>query len=118
MRARPIDAFFIELAARMTGQLDQLGFPLCRGGVMAINPVWRSPSAVAPADRPWIRRRSEVAMQLADVLFDFQSVFGERRLAEWCGAILELCRENRASCARCSACRPSTAPASAGSAGC
>jgi CBS domain-containing protein len=36
-----IDPFFIELAERMTTQMDQLGFPLCRGGVMATNPVWR-----------------------------------------------------------------------------
>ncbi|MCC2663272.1 MAG: hypothetical protein K0S35_1194 [Geminicoccaceae bacterium] len=91
-----IDAFFIELAARMTGQLDQLGFPLCRGGVMAINPVWRK--SVSQWRRQiglWVRRRGEVAMQLADVLFDFQSVFGERRLADevW-RHILELCRDH------------------------
>ena len=91
-----IDAFFIELAARMTGQLDQLGFPLCRGGVMAINPVWRkSISQWRQQIGLWVRRRSEVAMQLADVLFDFQSVFGERRLADDLRrAILGLCREN------------------------
>ena len=91
-----IDAFFIELAARMTGQLDQLGFPLCRGGVMAINPVWRkSISQWRQQIGLWVRRRSEVAMQLADVLFDFQSVFGERRLADDLRrAILGLCRQN------------------------
>ena len=90
-----IDAFFIELAARMTGQLDQLGFPLCRGGVMAINPVWRkSISQWRQQIGLWVRRRSEVAMQLTDVLFDFQNVFGERRLADDLRrAILGLCRE-------------------------
>jgi signal-transduction protein with cAMP-binding, CBS, and nucleotidyltransferase domain len=91
-----IDAFFIELAARTTAHLDQLGFPLCRGGVMAINPVWRkSISQWRHQVGLWELRRGEIALQLADVLFDFQSVFGERRLADelW-SAILGLCRDN------------------------
>jgi CBS domain-containing protein len=91
-----IDPFFIELALRMTSQLDQLGFPLCRGGVMAINPVWRKTgSQWRQQVTRWIARRNEVAMQLADVLFDFQSVFGESRLAEELRrTILGLCRAN------------------------
>jgi signal-transduction protein with cAMP-binding, CBS, and nucleotidyltransferase domain len=91
-----IDAFFIELAARMTGQLDQLGFPLCRGGVMAINPVWRKtlPQWRRQVTR-WIARRSEVAMQLADVLFDYRCVFGAAALAaELRATILRLTRAN------------------------
>jgi CBS domain-containing protein len=78
-----IDPFFIELAARMTTQMDQLGFPLCRGGVMAINPVWRkTASQWRHQVTRWIRGRSEIAMRLCDVLFDFQSVYGEAGLAE------------------------------------
>lgn len=91
-----IDPFFIELADRMTRQLDELGFPFCRGGVMAINPVWRkSIGQWRQQVTRWISRRSEVAMQLCDVLFDFQSVFGETALAaELREAILRLCRAN------------------------
>jgi signal-transduction protein with cAMP-binding, CBS, and nucleotidyltransferase domain len=78
-----IDPFFIELAARMTTHMDQLGFPLCRGGVMAINPVWRKTASQWRRQvTSWIRRRSEIAMRLCDVLFDFQSVYGEAELAE------------------------------------
>ncbi|MGH6905447.1 MAG: putative nucleotidyltransferase substrate binding domain-containing protein, partial [Geminicoccaceae bacterium] len=78
-----IDPFFIELALRMTTQMDQLGFPLCRGGVMAINPVWRkTASQWRQQVTAWIERRSEVAMQLCDVLFDFQSVYGASALAD------------------------------------
>ena len=60
-----IDAFFIELAERMTGQLDALGFPLCRGGVMATNPVWRKtlPQWRQQVSR-WAARRSDVALLL------------------------------------------------------
>ncbi len=91
-----IDAFFIELADRMNGQLDRLGFPLCRGGVMAINPVWRKTIGQWRQQvTRWIARRHEVALQLADVLFDFQSVFGEAGLADQLRrTILGLCRAN------------------------
>jgi signal-transduction protein with cAMP-binding, CBS, and nucleotidyltransferase domain len=91
-----IDPFFIELAARMTTQLDTLGFPLCRGGVMAINPVWRK-TASQWHDQVlgWIRRRNEVALQLCDVLFDFQDFYGDSQLAEGLRTvILGLCRAN------------------------
>ena len=91
-----IDAFFIELAARMIRHLDDLGFPLCRGGVMAINPVWRKTiSQWRQQVTGWVARRSDVALQLADVLFDFQSVFGEVALAhELRRTILRLCHVN------------------------
>jgi CBS domain-containing protein len=91
-----IDAFFIGLAARMTVQLDRLGFPLCRGGVMAINPVWRKTASQWRLQvTAWISRRREVAMQLCDVLFDFQSFYGETSLAEGLRTvILRLCQAN------------------------
>lgn len=91
-----VDAFFIELAARMTGQLAELGFPLCRGGVMAINPVWRKtlPQWRQQVTR-WVARRSAPALQLADVLFDYRCVFGEEGLADELRAtILHLVRAN------------------------
>jgi CBS domain-containing protein len=91
-----IDPFFIELAARMSAQLDTLGFPSCRGGVMAINPVWRKTKSQWRAQiRGWIGRRNEVALQLCDVLFDFQSFYGEASLAEDLrSVILRLCQAN------------------------
>jgi CBS domain-containing protein len=78
-----IDPYFIELALRMTTQMDELGFPLCRGGVMATNPVWRKTGRQWRHQvTRWIRRRSEVALRLCDVLFDFQSVYGDAELAD------------------------------------
>jgi CBS domain-containing protein len=89
-----IDPFFIELAERMTTQLDALGFPVCRGGVMAVNPVWRKTGSQWQAQiARWMGLRSDVALQLCDVLFDFQSFYGEAGLAEEVrGVILGLCR--------------------------
>ena len=91
-----IDPFFIELAARMTDELDQLGFPLCRGGVMATNPVWRKTrSQWRQQFERWIAKRSEVALLLCDVLFDFRASTALTRLAEELrDMILASCREN------------------------
>jgi signal-transduction protein with cAMP-binding, CBS, and nucleotidyltransferase domain len=63
---------------------------------MAINPVWRKTASQWHAQLlGWIRRRNEVALQLCDVLFDFQGFYGETRLAEDLRAvILGLCQAN------------------------
>jgi signal-transduction protein with cAMP-binding, CBS, and nucleotidyltransferase domain len=50
---------------------------------MAINPVWRKTSRQWRQQvARWMRTRSEIAMRHCDVLFDFQSVYGEAQLAE------------------------------------
>jgi len=77
-----IDGWFIELAARVTGELDRIGFPFCRGGVMAINPVWRKTLAQWKQQTAmWARRRSATAVRLADIFFDFQPAAGDMALA-------------------------------------
>lgn len=78
-----IDAYYIELADRMTVMLDKVGIPLCRGNVMATNPVWRK--TVSQWRRQvdiWMRKRSDVAIRLADIFFDFRAGFGEPALAQ------------------------------------
>jgi signal-transduction protein with cAMP-binding, CBS, and nucleotidyltransferase domain len=77
-----IDAFFIELAQRMTRDLDAVGLPLCQGFVMATNPLWRKTLTQWRAQTAqWATRRSEQAVLNADIFFDFQPVWGEGRLA-------------------------------------
>ncbi len=77
-----IDEFFIDLAERMTTELDAIGFPLCRGNVMAINPVWRK-TAAQWRDQTvmWSRKRNFLAARLFDLFFDFRSVSGRHDLA-------------------------------------
>ncbi|MFQ5785275.1 MAG: DUF294 nucleotidyltransferase-like domain-containing protein [Alphaproteobacteria bacterium] len=78
-----IDAFFIELAERMTQALDAIGIPLCRGNVMATNPVWRKTLSQWRAQIDlWMHKRSAVALRLADIFFDFRITHGADRLAE------------------------------------
>jgi signal-transduction protein with cAMP-binding, CBS, and nucleotidyltransferase domain len=77
-----IDGFFIELAERMTRDLDHIGFPLCRGYVMATNPLWRKTLGQwIEQIGLWSRKRSVTAIRLADIFFDFQPVCGDRALA-------------------------------------
>ncbi len=77
-----IDAFFLELAARVTRELDAVGFPLCRGNVMATNPVWRKTARQWREQiRYWLGRRSEAVLRYSDIFFDFAHVFGARDLA-------------------------------------
>ena len=72
-----IDPFFIELAERMTRDLDAVGFPFCRGYVMATNPMWRK-TRTQWRDQllVWGRRRSDITIQLSDIFFDFVGAYG------------------------------------------
>ncbi len=77
-----IDAFFVELAERMTSTLDRVGFPLCKGYVMAVNPLWRKTlTQWREQTTLWARRRSVVALRLSDIFYDFRSVYGEASFA-------------------------------------
>lgn len=77
-----IDGYFIELAERFTRDLALAGFPLCRGNVMATNPVWRK-TLTQWCDQisGWTRRRSNVAILAADIFFDFRCACGNLALA-------------------------------------
>lgn len=78
-----IDSWFIECAERMTRALDTLGFPLCKGGVMATNPLWRKTLSQWKAQvAGWMRKKHEAMLLACDIFFDFLPVWGERALAE------------------------------------
>jgi signal-transduction protein with cAMP-binding, CBS, and nucleotidyltransferase domain len=83
VRHGAIDPYFLELAGRLTRLLDSVGFPLCRGNVMATNPVWRKtlPQWFAQV-RGWTRRRGNIALRLCDIFFDFRPVFGDAAMAD------------------------------------
>ena len=81
-RHAAVEAYFVELAERMTGELDSIGFPLCRGGVMATNPLWRKRLDEWSAQIDlWLRRPFGRMLRLADIFFDFRSVHGSGELA-------------------------------------
>ena len=78
-----IDAWFIELAERMTRDLDAVGLPLCKGFVMATNPLWRKtlPQWKQQLDI-WNKRPNTTRLRLCDIFFDFRTVWGETDMAD------------------------------------
>jgi len=73
-----IDAWFVDVATRFTASLDKAGFELCKGNVMATNPLWRK-TRTQWRDQIalWLRRRSPVALLYADIFFDFAPAWGD-----------------------------------------
>lgn len=60
-------------AEGLNAGLDAAGFPFCKGGVMARNPLWRKRLAEWDAQfRLWAERRSGAAVLFADIAFDFR----------------------------------------------
>jgi signal-transduction protein with cAMP-binding, CBS, and nucleotidyltransferase domain len=70
-----IDPWFIDFGVRLSDALDRIGFPYCKGGVMALNPLWRKTKSQWRAQIDlWIRKRNANFIRLADIFFDFAPV--------------------------------------------
>lgn len=91
-----IDLYFLELADRMTKQLDEIGFPLCRGNIMATNPVWRKTlSQWKEQITYWMGRRSNVNLRMSDIFFDFKHGYGAEHLSnELRGFVTDMAARN------------------------
>ena len=74
--------YFNTLALAVTKDLDQFGFTLCKGEVMASNPDWcRSLGQWLQALDSWVGSTDPMAIRKLTILLDFKAVFGDRRLA-------------------------------------
>lgn len=82
--ARPgDDAYFADLARRVSLGLDRCGYVFCPGNMMATNPRWRQPVRVWRSYFDgWIDRPDLEAQMLASVMFDLRPVSGEAALHE------------------------------------
>ncbi|NQU61299.1 MAG: CBS domain-containing protein [Rhodospirillales bacterium] len=82
-RHTEIDAWFIDLGDRMTRDLDRVGLPLCKGFVMATNPLWRKTlSQWKEQVKLWSLKRHVTALRLCDIFFDFRPVWGNAAMAD------------------------------------
>lgn len=78
-----IDGWFIQLAVRLNEMLDRVGFPLCKGYVMAQNPLWRKTESQWRAQiAGWQKKRDTTALRLADIFFDFRGVYGDAAMPD------------------------------------
>jgi signal-transduction protein with cAMP-binding, CBS, and nucleotidyltransferase domain len=78
-----MDGWFRALAERFNLALDAAGFPLCKGGVMARNPLWRKTRAQWRDQLLlWARRRAGAALLFADIFLDLRAGWGEESWAD------------------------------------
>ncbi|MEQ9559923.1 MAG: putative nucleotidyltransferase substrate binding domain-containing protein [Rhodospirillales bacterium] len=72
-----IDGWFINLAERMVMDLDRIGLPLCRGYVMATNPLWRKTLGQWRHQISlWSNKKSSTVLRHCDIFFDFRAAWG------------------------------------------
>jgi len=78
-----VDAWFRPFAEAFNAGLDAAGFPICPGGIMARNPLWRK---TLPQWRHqfeyWANRRTGAALLFSDIAFDFRAAAGDPAPAE------------------------------------
>ncbi|MEO8675146.1 MAG: DUF294 nucleotidyltransferase-like domain-containing protein [Casimicrobiaceae bacterium] len=72
----------LPFARAVNEALDRCGYPLCKGGVMAMNPKWcASLDEWKAAFANWIDRGNPQSLLAANIFFDFRALWGEPRLA-------------------------------------
>ncbi len=72
----------VPFARAINEALDRCGYPLCKGGVMAMNPKWcLSLTDWQTTFAQWIDRGDPVSLLAANIFFDFRALWGQERLA-------------------------------------
>lgn len=78
-----VDEWFRAFSQAFVLALEAAGFPLCTGGIMARNPLWRKSQAQWKQQfEIWARRRAGAALLFADIAFDFRAAWGDVANAE------------------------------------
>lgn len=76
-RHAEVDAWFIPFAEDLNARLAAAGFTLCKGGVMARNPLWRKTLGEWQEQLTlWTARRTPAALLFGDIAFDFRPAWG------------------------------------------
>ncbi len=74
---------FLPFAQEVNRRLDACGFTLCKGGIMAGNPLWcLSLAEWRGKFSGWLHAASPQALLNATIFFDFRALYGEESLAE------------------------------------
>ncbi len=78
-----VDEWFQQLAHKVVHGLDQCGFDLCTGNVMAVNPKWRrSISQWSRYIEQWSRSLDPEDCITMTILLDFRPVWGKQHLSQ------------------------------------
>lgn len=77
------EAWLLKLGQRMNAILDEVGVPLCKGGVMAGNPAWcKSAGQWRKQVAHWLSRAEPQDILNADIFFDALPVHGDHGLVD------------------------------------
>ncbi|WP_372768862.1 DUF294 nucleotidyltransferase-like domain-containing protein [Lutibacter sp.] len=73
--------YFLQLAKKVTEKLNVIGFEYCPANMMASNPNWcLSLSEWKNQFDTWIKSPSEDAIMMCSIFFDYDLVFGDKKL--------------------------------------
>lgn len=74
---------YLAFADRVNVALDQVGFPLCKGNIMARNPEWcMTLDEWKHRFTRWVQSPTPEALLNASIFFDFRALHGDGALAE------------------------------------
>ena len=81
--AEDVDAWFARFSDRLNINLDRVGYILCPGDIMARNPMYRmSLSDWKVQISRMTRQPNEKAARWSNIVFDFNSQYGDDALAQ------------------------------------
>jgi CBS domain-containing protein len=73
----------LAFAREVNAALDALGFPLCKGGIMAGNPEWcLTAEEWRSRFTQWLTEPTPQALLNANIFFDFRALYGDSTLAD------------------------------------
>jgi CBS domain-containing protein len=83
LRDEAMIPIWLERAEKINHLLDRMGFPLCEGAVMAMNPSWcMSLDAWLHEAQAWFRHPSPKTILKAHIVLDFRWIAGSRKLVQ------------------------------------
>lgn len=78
-----VEAFFVPLAERLVAALARIGYPRCKGNVMANNPLWRGRlQEWKRRIADWIRVPEPQKVRYSSIFFDFMPITGQASLCQ------------------------------------
>ena len=77
-----VQDWFLRFGEAICSRLDQVGYRLCEGNVMAQNPLWCQPLAVWKGYfQKWVETPEPLAIMRSTIFFDFRAAHGSVELA-------------------------------------
>ena len=78
-----VEAFFVPFAEKLVAALARVGYPRCKGNVMANNPLWRGRLQEWHARiADWIKVPEPQKVRYSSIFFDFMPISGEASLCQ------------------------------------